>query len=220
MIRPHAHSFLTVVLVSAATVGVADAAPTVRFGDVPDGAFNSSDGHRADLGADGTFDYITFCIEVAEPLSYGTVYEYGISTEIRNRGGDGPLSLENDTGYAIAYIFQTFQDGGEAAIAALSGVGGLSDSQYRELVQRTFWNKLYGGYTTSDINQAKINALWNAAFGKTDSLGNVRVMNVWQDADNMQGGIQDMLIIVPLPSAAGLASVGLLGFAAVRRRRA
>ena len=168
----------------------------------------------------GTFDFITFCVEVAEPLAYGPTYEYGTSTEIRNRGGDGPLSLENATGYAIAFIFQRFQSGGEAAIAALSGVDGFSDSQYRELVQRTFWNKLYGGYVTGEFTQDRIDALWDAAFGATSSLGNVRVMNIWQDADTEDGPVQDMLIIIPLPSTAGLASMGLLGLVATRRRRA
>jgi hypothetical protein len=205
----------------AAVAGAAWAAPTVRFGDTPSGdTVNVNDGHRADLGANGSWDFVTFCVEVQEPLAYGTTYEYGVSKEIKNRGGQGSLSLDNAVGHAIAHIFQSFVSGGEQAIADLSGIDGFSASQYRELAQRTFWNKLYGGFTTADITQAHIDQLWAAAFGRSNGLGNVRVMNVWVDADTQSDGRQDMLIIIPLPSSAGLASVGLLGaVAAVRRRR-
>jgi hypothetical protein len=44
-------------------------------------------------------------------------------------------------------------------------------------------------------------------------------MNVWDDAETENGAHQDMLVIVPLPSGAGLASLGLLGLAGTARRR-
>lgn len=218
MIRPDTRTLCRMLFVTGAAAGVAFAAPTVRFADTG-GNTNPSDGHLADIGVNGSFDFTTFCVEVAEPLQYGTTYEYAVSTSIKNRGGQGPLSLENATGYAIAFIYQTFREGGEAAIAALSGINGLTDSQYRELAQRTMWNKLYGGFLKGEINQQKVDALWAAAFGKTDSLGQVRVMNVWRDVETQSGPGQDMLILVPLPSGAGLASVGVLGLIAARRRR-
>jgi hypothetical protein len=50
----------------------------------------------------------------------------------------------------------------------------------------------------------------------------VRVMNVWKTefGRTQDDAAQDMLIIIPLPSVAGMSFAGLLGLAAARRRRA
>jgi hypothetical protein len=206
-------------LIAAASLAVtANATPTVRFNDTENN-WNTNDGFLADLGADGSYDYTTFCVEIQEPIALGVVYEYGVSTSVKNRGGDGPLSLDNATGYAVAFIFSTFDAGGETAIESLSGTAGLTDSQYRELTQRTIWNKLFGGYDNATFTQTMIDQLFANASGQWDSLHNVRVMNVWEDFANQTGGRQDMLVVVPLPSGAGLASLGLLGLAATGRRR-
>lgn len=205
-------------IVLATLAAAASAAPTVRLNDT-DGNFNGNDGFLADLGADGSVDYTTFCVETQETFSYGHVYEYTVSTAVMNRGGAGPMSIDTPTGHAIAYIFNAFHTGGTAAIQSLSGINGFSASQYRELVQRTIWNKLYGGYTDGTFTQTKINQLFAAANGQWTSLHNVRVMNLWDDADNQSGAHQDMLTIIPLPSTAGLAGFGLLGLVSRKRRR-
>lgn len=203
---------------AAALAGTAFAAPTVRLSDTG-GNGNNNDGFWADLGADGSDDFVTFCVETQEFFKYGRAYEYTISTYVTNRAGAGPLSLDNPTGYAIAHIFETFSRDGGSGIAGLSGIGGLSSTQYRELVQRTIWNKLYGGNTTGTFTQGKIDQLFAAALGQTNSLGRVRVMNLWEDAETGLGPAQDQLILIPLPSGAGLAAAGLLGLAAAGRRR-
>lgn len=205
-------------VLAATMVSAASAAPQVRFADT-DNNSNGNDGFRADLGADGSYEFVTFCAETQETFSYGTKYEYNVSTSIMNRGGSGPLSLQSATGYAIAYIFTTFANQGEAGIQALSGINGFTASEYRELVQRTIWNKLYGGNTNGTFTQTRINQLFSAASGVWSDLGNVRVMNVWDDADTETGARQDMLMIIPLPSTAGLAGMGLFGMVAAGRRR-
>jgi len=205
-------------LALAVLAGAAGAAPVVRLNDT-DGNGNGNDGFLADFGADGSYEYTTFCVETQETFSYGTKYEYAISTSIKNAGGAGPISFDTPTGHALAFIFNTFHTGGTAAIQGLSGINGFTTAQYRELVQRTIWNKLYGGNTTATITLAHINQLFNAASGQWSDLGNVRVMNLWDDAETETGPRQDMLVIVPLPSGAGLASAGLLGLAATSRRR-
>lgn len=201
---------------AGALATAAVAAPTVRFGDT-DNNWNASDGFLVDLGADGSYDYTTFCLEIQEPISMGTVYEYGLSNSVKNRGGAGPLSLDNTTGYAIAFLFHEYQTGATNSVESLSGLS-LSDAQARELLQRTIWNKLYGGHTDGFFTQGKIDLLFTAAQGQWQSLRNVRVMNVWVDADNQTGARQDMLTMVPLPSSAGLAGLGLLCISARRRR--
>lgn len=200
--------------------GGAMAAPQVRMTNAGNSG-NNNDGFGADLGpVFSGAEYTTFCVELAETFSYGNTYEYTISKSVKYLGSNQTLTLDDARGYAIARIFYTFSTQGEAGIAALSGVGGLTNEQYREIVQRTFWNKLYGGNQGGYSSQ--ITQLWANATGAgawTD-LGNVRVMNLWLDADNETGAAQDMLVIIPLPSGAGLASLGLLGMAAARRRRA
>lgn len=199
-------------------VSVASANPTVRFADT-DNNWNGADGFLVDHNADGSYEYTTFCVEVQEAVTLGVEYEYTVSKSVMNRGTQGPMSIDNATGYAIAYIYSQFRTNGYTAIEGLSGLSGLSDSQYRELMQRTIWNKLYGGNTNGFYTQAKVDLLFSAAYGQWDSLHNVRVMNVWVDADNQTGARQDMLTMVPLPSSAGLAGLGLLGLAGVSRRR-
>lgn len=203
---------------AALTAAAAMAEPTVRFGDSGSN-WNANDGFLVDHNADGSYEYTSFCVEIQEPISMGTVYEYSISTSVMNRGGQGPLSLDNATGYAIAYMYSQFRNGSTAAIENMSGQNGMSDSQARELMQRTIWNKLYGGFTTGYFTQGKMDLLFGAAQGQWSSLHNVRVMNVWVDADDQTGAHQDMLTMVPLPSSAGLAGLGLLGVAARGRRR-
>jgi hypothetical protein len=202
----------------ASLAAAVSAAPQVRFAD-SDSNGNNNDGFRMDLDANGTYDYVTFCVETQENISLGRTYEYNVSTIIKNRGNDGPLNFDTSTGHALAFVFYTFHTQGEAGIASLSGIGGFTNEQYRELVQRTIWNKLHGGNTTGTFTQTRINQLFNAASGVWTDLGNVRVMNVWDDADTESGARQDMLIIIPLPSVAGLASLGLMGLVATGRRR-
>lgn len=209
---------LAALIAAAALAASANAAPTVRFDDTGHN-WNSNDGFLADLGADGSYELTTFCVEIQEPIALGTTYEYALSTSVKDRGGAGPLSLDTPTGYAIAYIFTMFQSGGEDAIKNLAGEQGLSDAEARELTQRTIWNKLYGGHDNGTYTQGMIDQLFSAGSGQWNSLHNVRVMNVWEDADDQTGGRQDMLLIVPLPSAAGFASIGLLGLTAAGRRR-
>lgn len=194
------------------------AAPTVRFADT-EGNWNANDGFLVDLGADGSYEYTSFCVEIQEPIAMGTIFEYGISTSVMNRGGDGPLSLDTATGHAIAFLYSQFRSGSTGAIEGLSGLNGMSDSQARELTQRTIWNKLYGGHTSGYFTQGKIDLLFSAAMGQWTSLHNVRVMNIWVDADGQTGARQDLLTMVPLPSSAGLAGLGLLGLAGRGRRR-
>jgi len=212
------HKSVVAGIATAMLAGVAAAAPTVRFNDT-ESNFNGNDGFQTDLGADGSYDYVTFCVETQETFTYGVVYEYATSSTVKQTGGGGPFNFDTAAGHAIAYIFTAFQASGEAAIQSISGINGLTNSQYRELFQRMIWNKLYGGSTTGTFTQAMIDQLYGAAEGVWSDLGNIRVMNVWDDAETENGAHEDMLVIVPLPSGAGLASLGLLGLAGAARRR-
>jgi hypothetical protein len=96
-------------------------------------------------------------------------------------------------------------------------------------IQIAMWDiedELVGVDFTGHSQYANAMALEQAAQDAIDNgdwsgLGKVRVMNVWVQGQEgtEQGARQDTLIIVPLPSGAGLAGVGLLGLGLVSRRR-
>ncbi|MBK7405900.1 MAG: hypothetical protein IPJ41_15090 [Phycisphaerales bacterium] len=198
-------------VVVAGVSGLALAAPTVVFTDGPG---NTQGGiFHAATSANGNFD--TFCCEIGEGLSYGFTYEYTIGTDIIFNG-DGTVNPLNQR---TAFIYTKFTQG---EIRNLLGKPALPDDKLADAVQLAIW-KLEG---LQDTNNADALTLLQIAFdavqnGQWSGLGNVRVMNNWDPGHigDPAHAKQDTLIIVPLPSAAGLASVGLLGLGFTGRRR-
>ncbi|MFG0242145.1 MAG: hypothetical protein ACF8R9_05085 [Phycisphaerales bacterium JB054] len=207
------------------------AAPQVKFYNTDNS--DNEDGFTADLGANGysnpTGDYITFCVETLEHFGYGTTYEYLISDQVRDNGGNGNLSLDTQEGRRVAWLYKEFATGGEAAIRALDAAfSGFTDQETRELMQRYIWDRFAIPSNDNWQNGTFTDAMFDTMTAQADAGGaqsglhNVRVMNIYtlgHNGDDAYGG-QDMLVIIPLPSTAGLASLGLLGMAATRRRRA
>jgi hypothetical protein len=211
---------------------IASGAEKVRFYDT-DGS-DSTDGFTADLLSNGynnpVGDYTTFCVEVFETFSYGTEYEYQISTEVKDNGGFETRALDSTAGRRVAYLYSKFAAGGAAAIRALHGdFAGYTNAQTRILMQRYIWDRF--AYPDSDnwasgtlYSDADFDTLTTAADadGAQTGLHGVRIMNVYavgHAGDESFGG-QDQLTVIPLPSGAGLACAGLLGVVAARRRRA
>lgn len=214
----------------AAMAGSAVAADRVRFLDT-DGS-NNEDGFIADFESNGFSsggDFVTFCVEVVETFGYGTRYDWLISTEVRDNGGSGNISLDTTAGRRVAYLYREFHDGGEAAIRALDGsFGAFTDSQTRELLQRYIWDRFAfpgsDNWSNGTFSEAMFNTLTAQADanGAQSGLHGVRVLNVYKEgfAGDDNNGNQDMLIVIPLPGGAALAGVGLFGLAAAGRRRA
>lgn len=215
-------SMRVVVAVTAVVgmVGLAGAEPTVTFtdgpGDVGGGEFNA---FTSDHGS-----FRTFCVEYHEDLDVhgGTVYAYTVSTEAMFDGGG--LGNTDPVDARTAFIYQMFRDGETRNIL---GDQGLSDTRVANAIQIAIWDVEdegvnFGFHADYANSQALITAAQTAIDdGDWSGLGNVRLMNNWvrgmvgQEA----GAKQDTLIIVPLPSTAGLACVGLLGLGASRRRK-
>lgn len=222
------------VMAAAMVACSAGAAEQVRFYNT-DGN-NNEDGFVADLKSNGydnpTGDFVTFCVEVVETFSYGTEYDFGISDEVRHNAGNGNTPLDSAAGRRVAWLYRTFTTGGEAALRALAGAGnadfsGFNDQQVRVLFQRYIWDRF--AYPDSDnwsnatYKEEMFDRLTSQADagGAQSGLHNVRVMNVYKKGSfgDPNNGQQDMLIVIPLPSAAGLASLGVLGLVAFGRRR-
>ncbi|MBZ0172829.1 MAG: VPLPA-CTERM sorting domain-containing protein [Phycisphaerales bacterium] len=204
----------------AGVAGLAGASQTATFsdgpGDVGGGEFTAVTSDH------GTFK--TFCLEYYEPLDIfgGTVYEYTISTEAMYDGGG--LGNTDPLDSRSAFIFQRFVDG---QIRNLLNDQGLSDTRVANAVQIALWDVEQEGvnftFHPDYANSQALIAAANTAIGNGSwsGLGNVRVMNNWVQGlvGNPDGARQDTLIIVPLPSAAAFAGVGLIGLATLRRRK-
>lgn len=222
--------FASAVAAVAMTAGSALAGPQVDFAGKKWGSpgnggpfqFNpvagSGFGYVQGLGAHGATaaGFITFCLELNENLP-STRYDVTIDTSsvLGGVGGGSADPLDPKT----AFLYQTFMDGG------LTGVGGFSygDASSGYALQQAFWRledeiAVFSG-TAGEIAMATaLKALADGSGWTT--LGNVRVMNLW---DTVSGAPrQSQLIIIPLPGAASMATAGLatmIGFGVLRRRR-
>jgi len=192
-----------------ASLGLAE--PTVVFTDGPGNTEGGIFG--AVTSAHGTFD--TFCSEVGEGLTIGFTFEYTLSTNILYNGNGTVNALNAET----AFIFTKFA-GGE--IRGILGKPNMPEDKMADAIQLAIW-KIEGERNTFDADALALIAAAQTAIGNGtwSGLGNVRVMNNWNPGHvgERDHGKQDTLIIIPLPSAAGLASIGVLGLGAGVRRR-
>lgn len=202
----------------AAVAGSAIAAPTVSFQRSGGNADNGG-AFLATTSDHGTFE--TFCIERNETVSMGPTYFY----EISDRAIGGGVGGHNNQGYDIVSdqtknIYYEFR---RSNLQGLVGGNALNwdANTLRNAVQNAIWHfedEFSGSVQLTTDGQVLVN--WaNAQGNLRNGAVNVRAMNVW-DNDDGTGARQDMLIIIPLPSVAGMSFAGLLGLAAARRRRA
>ncbi len=175
------------------------------YGNTGGGEFLITVLGTADLGGDkiGIYDvgdqFVTFCIETNEYVSYNHKYYATIDTVAWDGGSGGgtpdPLSPES------AYLYSLWID----------NLIGHSDGNADDL-QKAIWY-LEGenlGVNNYLVNQANLavapGGSWNTTWGNT--IGNIRVMNLWINSDHT-GHAQDQIVRVPVPGAILLGMLGL-----------
>ncbi len=171
----------------------------------------------------GTFN--TFCLELNEQVAVGQNYTYDLNTAAVDGGAGGPSPDPLDA--RTAALYEAFARGTLANYDYDNdGDGGMGADMDRKLtaaaLQAAIWEIEEERSIENTDSDARVRELANY-YVDTLSLqlvnqglgGMVRVLNMW-DANG--GNAQDMLVLIPLPSAAGLAGLGLAGLA-VRRRR-
>ncbi|HZW11208.1 MAG TPA: hypothetical protein VFF69_15000 [Phycisphaerales bacterium] len=192
----------------SAAGGLAWAEPVVTFADGP----GTTQGgiYIATTDEFGVFD--TFCLETGEGLTTGFTYEYTISTDIMFKGQGIVDPLNEET----AFLYTEFREGD---IPDLLGDPGIDIVDLANAIQLAIWF-IEESRATDDANALELVQIAQDAVnsGQWDGLGDVRVMNVWDpghvgEEDHAK---QDVLVLIPAPSALALAALGILG---VSRRR-
>lgn len=165
----------------------------------------------------GATHFHTFCVEVGEFISFGGTYYAEVSKSAK-AGGSGdadPSGTDSGTttasedylSYVTAKIFREFRDNGTFGGAITGGL----DSAETTAIQQAIW------YSEGEIGSVSGTALavynWaNANHG--NSLWNVRVLRLWDSFNSTtgeySGNRQDLLTLIPLPTAGGLACAGFL----------
>lgn len=163
----------------------------------------------------------TFCVELGQNITPNRNYEVQVNTEIIT-GAPGMNTISDET----AWLYVQFRRG------TLSGYD-YDPSGNRGLhansLQLTIWffqdQLAPGSGRMNDFMADGLAQQW--AMAAQDAVDDgfvnriVRALNVGDvGADPQNWARQDMLTLIPLPTGGGLAAAGLLGLAAIRRRRA
>ena len=167
------------------------------------------------------YDFITFCLQLNENISYGqTNFVGGVSTQTND--GDA-LSA------ATAYLYTQFRNGTLASY----DFSGATRAASATALQLAIWyleNEVYldgstfrnsvtnGSLGSSALAQAFIAAGQGSGWTTT---GGVKVLNLYGTYANDVYSVnrQDLLTVVPEPGTLALLGLGLMGLGLSRRRK-
>lgn len=166
----------------------------------------------------------SFCLERNEAVSPGT-YNFTLSNSAHNGGVGGATNGADPISAATAYLFGLWWQGN------LVNFGGSGNSYNYTFgsgrvasateLQNAIWY-LEGELTANQISSSSVGWAWAqaalSAVGSSTDIGNVRVLTLTDSAGNPA---QDMLVLVPLPTAAmiGFGLLSVIGVVGTLRRR-
>ena len=177
----------------------------------------------------GNHDFVTFCVERTGYISYRNTYDVVLSDSVvTNAPGVSPDPIDSMT----AYLFTEFATG-ELSDYRYNGTSGDHQADANEL-QEVLWYiegevNAINGKAQDWYNEAQTAVAaggdWFALWG-ADSIGNVRVMNLYAagHSGDLAFNAQDQLVLtveqVPAPAAALLGMIGCGMVSAYRRKKA
>ena len=193
---------------------------TVRRGDYQyagGGEFAATIGIGT-TGLPSGYEFQTFCVERSEELGYGTPYYFEVNTAaVLGSEGSGYDPLDPRT----AYLYNEFLN--ETLVGYnFNGTAAQRKTDAGRL-QNTIWHIEQEKDDLGNTVVADPTFLADATTNHTGSIGDIRVLNLWQYS-NMTGRVQDVLVrttppAVPAPGALLLSAMGTMGVGYFRRRR-
>jgi len=169
--------------------------------------------------------FISFCLEKNETISLGTTYFVNVNTIALNGGANGATyggpngdvagTAGNDPlSHATAWLYTKYRDG---TLNSVAGFSYANDASANAL-QSAIWFLENEELSVSGLASTLAGAAITAAQGGWVN-SNVRVLNLYEGNGARH---QDQLYLIPVPEpetyAMLLAGLGLLGFAARRRK--
>jgi hypothetical protein len=173
---------------------------------------------------DTAADFLTFCLEINEFITFNTPFYVKVSDHATNGGAGGSVNGKDPLDQRTAFLYSKYLSGTFGALWANDVVSkdGLQLAIWR--IEEEVKRDANGVYRRSDNNIAignlakfqKADAFYNLALSANGFYG-VKVMQMWQNAD-FTGNKQDLLIFVP--EGASTLGVLLLGLTVVGAARA
>ncbi|TWT42131.1 hypothetical protein RAS1_32600 [Phycisphaerae bacterium RAS1] len=184
-------------------------------------------GAASDIDANS---FETFCVEFNENVNVPGVYWVDVNTFATagglggQDGNQGPGGSTSDTlDNRTAYLYSQFRN---QALAGYNYTPGPNREFSARALQLAVWYLEGEGWHASAGSPLRIQAeawvsaanAWKAQ-NPNAGIGDVRIMNLWSDADR-SGRSQDQLVTVPAPAAAVLGAMGLAMARMLKRRSA
>ena len=194
------------------------AAPTIR---VDKGSYQSGSGGEFQItvtnagiaGQPVGSVFQSFCLEKNEYINFGKSYYVNVNDKamLGGVGGGSPDPLDSRSAWLYnEFLNHTLTGYDYSTTAARKSSAGA--------LQKALWYLENEVTSVSGLAQSFVNLANTSDWYANNTIGNIRVMNLYKDADMTQHA-QDLLVRVPAPGAVMLVGLGtsLVGY--LRRRR-